>query len=148
VKTLLASLMILSVATAARVTAADAPKFEAVEQFMNEKLEAAAELTGEQRDKIRATVREQLPALKKVAVKFGEERRVLFEMLGDVDVTEKAIRAETNKLADALVDYTKLRAQLVASLKAVLTSEQAGKEEATVKIARFVDEIAKTLGRE
>ncbi len=133
-------------AAPARAAEAETPRFEAVEQFMTEKLNAVQELSAEQRDKVRAAVREQLPALKKTVTKFAEQQRALREMLADLNVEEKTIRAEAAKLADALVDYAKQRAQLVSKLKELL--EVTDRPEAIERLTRFVDEIARQLGRE
>ena len=149
-KTFLASLMILTLAAAARGAEADTPKFPATEQFISEKLDGVADLSTEQRDKIRTLLREQFPSLKKLVTKYVDELRALHETIGSPTVDEKAIRAQTTKLADVLVDYTKQRAQLAASLKGVLTPEQLDKaqQDVSTNLAKFVDEIAKLLAKE
>lgn len=134
----------------ARGAEAETPKFEAAEQFVSEKLDGVAELSTEQRDKIRALLREQFPALKKVVTQYVAEQLALKETIGNPTVDEKTIRAQTTKLADVLVDYTKQRAQLAQGLKGVLTPEQLDKAQQDVpaNLAKFVDGIAKLLARE
>jgi len=125
-----------------------APKFEATEQFVAEKLDAAAMFSEEQRGKILALIREQLPALKKVMARLAEGQNLLKEMIADPDVDEKAIRAEAAKLTDALVDYSKQRTQLVSGLKGLLTPEQLNRQDGQASLAKFVEGIAKVLAKE
>lgn len=137
-----------------RVRAADAssaaPRFEATERLITEKLDAAAELNTEQREKARTLIVAQLPALKKVSDRLAEGQAALREMMADLEVEEKTIRAETSKLADTLVEYAKQRARLVQQLKSLLTAEQLRREpeRTSLHLARFVDEIVKALAKE
>ena len=146
----LASLMILTLAVAARGAEVDSPKFEAVEQFVTEKLDGVADLSSDQRDKIRTLIREQLPSLKKLVTKAEDEQRALLETIGSPTVDEKLIRTQTTKLADVLVDYTTQRAKLTESLKGVLTPEQLDKAQQDIPatLAKYVNEIAKLLTKE
>jgi gas vesicle protein len=125
------------------------PKFPVVEQLIDEKLNSVADLSDDQRGKIRAAICDQLPALKKAATKFVEEQKAIRETVGNPTVDETAIRERTGKLADVLIDYTRQRAAIAVNVKAVLTNEQLDKAgDALANISRFIDEIAKRLARE
>ncbi|MCX7886343.1 MAG: periplasmic heavy metal sensor [Verrucomicrobiae bacterium] len=126
------------------------PKFEATQRLIAEKLDAAAELSSEQREKARTLLVAELPALKKVTDRLAEGQTLLRDLMADPQVEEKTIRAETAKLTDALVEYAKQRAKLIQQLKAILTAEQIGRNPDHIQsmLARFVDDIAKALQKE
>ena len=146
---IITTVLVLTVIAAPRVRAEETTKFAAAEQFIAEKLDGVQELSADQKTKVSGIFREKMAALQKVARQFADEQRALLEALGPVTVDEKAIRAQAAKVGDVLVEYVKLRAQMVQSLQGVLTSDQqANASDASTKIARFVDGVAKHLAKE
>lgn len=121
-----------------------------VEQFIAEKLDAVSELPDAQKEKIRGVFHDELGGLQKLARQYTVSHRELLETVRSVTVEEKTIRAQADKVATVMVEYTKKRAELAKQIQGVLTPEQLDKArdqqtDVLAKIAGFVDDIAKRL---
>ncbi|MEI7908719.1 MAG: periplasmic heavy metal sensor [Verrucomicrobiota bacterium] len=81
-------------------------------------------ITGEQREQIRAVLREFKPTVQPMVTKCIQERRALREIIQATPVNEAAIRAQSAKVAAAEADIAVARGRIVEKIRPVLTAEQ------------------------
>ena len=108
------------------VTAADhagGATVTSIRQRIHAKLVALG-ITGEQREKIRAVLREFEPTVAPLVKTCIQERRALRETIRATPVNEAAIRAQSAKVAAAEADLAVARARIVEKVRPILTAEQ------------------------
>lgn len=143
----------LGMGAGARAAEEQPAHYEAVNEFVAEKLDGVEELSGAQKEKIRAIIRDKLPAIQKLVRRFVAEQQALKATATAESVDESAIRAQASKLGGVLADLAVLRAKLTHEVGGVLSAEQlenfrAQGHDWRKAVAGFLDEVAKRLATE
>jgi len=81
-------------------------------------------ITSEQKEQIRAVLREFQPTVGPLVKTCIQERRALRETIRATPVNEAAIRAQSAKVAAAEADLAVARARIVEKVRPILTAEQ------------------------
>lgn len=81
-------------------------------------------ITSEQRDQLRAVLREFQPTVKPLVEKCIQERRTLREMIHATPANDAAIRSQSAKVAACEADLAVARAQIVEKIRPILSNEQ------------------------
>lgn len=84
---------------------------------------ASLGITDEQRDQIKAILRDARPKAEPLVKQFVAERRAMRTLIHN-GASEAEIRAQATKVASVATDLAVLRAQVAPKVKAVLTPEQ------------------------
>ena len=105
---------------------------------------ASLGITDEQRDQIKAILREARPKAQPLMKQFVTERRTMRTLLHN-GASEAEIRAQATKVASVATDLAVLRSQFAPKVKAVLTPEQ--QKKAQDMISEFDQKVDAAIER-
>ena len=113
---------------------------------------ASLGITEDQRDKIRAILREAQPKAQPLVKQFVMEKRAMRSLVLK-GASETEIRAQAAKVAAVGTDLAVLKAQVAPQIRAVLTPEQQKKVEAMIeefdgRVDTIVDRVGQHLEKE